>query len=226
LIAVARAAAGVAGPSMPPPATVLVTAEVATGSDGRVRLSRNGQVSAGGPVAGGRLDRLTCDGVLKRVLVSTSGGVLNVGRAQRLATAAQRDALAVRDGGCVIPGCRAPASACQAHHVVHWSLGGPTDLANLALVCARHHDCVHSRIWDLRMLDGLPWARPPDWIDPRRRWLRNPRHTATRQVDDLAEQLRLPLHLDHPDADPGPDSGHGVSGRPEAAADPPDQAAA
>jgi HNH endonuclease len=41
----------------------------------------------------------------------------------------------VRDGGGVFPGCDRPLAWCEAHHIQHWLDGGPTDLANLALLC-------------------------------------------------------------------------------------------
>jgi hypothetical protein len=59
---------------------------------------------------------------------------LEVGRTSRVAPAAQRVALAIRDRGCVFPHCQPPLAWCEAHHVQHWVNGGPTDLANLALV--------------------------------------------------------------------------------------------
>ena len=64
-------------------------------------------------------------------------------RATRVITPAQRSALAVRDGGCVFPDCPRPLAWCEGHHLWHWVDGGPTDLANLALVCRAHHRAVH-----------------------------------------------------------------------------------
>ncbi|MGB3592898.1 MAG: HNH endonuclease signature motif containing protein, partial [Ornithinimicrobium sp.] len=43
------------------------------------------------------------------------------------------------------PGCTTPAPWCDAHHVVHWSHGGRSDLSNYALLCGRHHTLVHAR---------------------------------------------------------------------------------
>jgi hypothetical protein len=74
---------------------------------------------------------------------------LDVGRSSRVVTPAQRSALAVRDGGCVFPGCSRPLAWCEAHHVRHWLDGGPTDLDNLALVCRAHHREVHEGGWRL-----------------------------------------------------------------------------
>ena len=66
------------------------------------------------------------------VLVGRGGKVLSLGRTKRLATRAQRRALKVRDRGvCQFPGCHA-TSHLDAHHVVHWSHGGTTDLDKLA----------------------------------------------------------------------------------------------
>jgi hypothetical protein len=48
---------------------------------------------------------------------------LDVGRSTRVVTPAQRQALAVRDGGCVFPGCGRPVGWCEAHHVRHWLAG-------------------------------------------------------------------------------------------------------
>lgn len=74
-----------------------------------------------------------------------SGAVLNLGRRRRLVSPAQRRALSIRDGCCQHPGCTR-THALQAHHVVHWSRGGRTDLNNLVLLCRFHHLAVHEGI--------------------------------------------------------------------------------
>ena len=66
-----------------------------------------------------------------------------VGRATRVVSAAQRTALAVRDGGYRYPGCDRPLAWCEAHHRRHWLHGGATDLGNLVLLCRAHHRAVH-----------------------------------------------------------------------------------
>jgi len=92
---------------------------------------------------------------------------LEVGRTSRVVQAAQRTALAVRDGGCVFPGCQRPLAWCEAHHLRHWVHGGPTDLANLALVCRAHHRAVHEGGWRLvRQADGQLTATPPHRSHP------------------------------------------------------------
>ena len=87
---------------------------------------------------------------------------LEVGRTSRVVTPAQRAALVVRDGGCAFPGCDRPPAWCEAHHLRHWLHGGPTNLANLALLCRAHHRAVHEGGWRLtRGPDGRLTATPP-----------------------------------------------------------------
>jgi len=94
---------------------------------------------------------------------------LDVGRTTRVVSPAQRTALAVRDGGCGFPGCDRPLAWCEAHHLVHWLDGGPTDLDggptdldNPVLLCRAHHRAVHAGGWRLqRQPDGRLTATPP-----------------------------------------------------------------
>lgn len=95
--------------------------------------------------------RLSCEGVIQRVVLSPQSTVLDVGRAQRLVTPSIRTALEVRDGQCVIPGCDRPPGWCEAHHVRHWSAGGATALSNLVLACSRHHHEIHHGKWLVRI---------------------------------------------------------------------------
>ncbi|TQL56436.1 HNH endonuclease [Oryzihumus leptocrescens] len=89
--------------------------------------------------------RLACEADLLPMVLGTAGEPLDLGHTTRLATPAQRMALWQRDRGCTYPGCSIPPTWCEAHHVIHWCDGGPTDLTNLALLCGRHHTVVHER---------------------------------------------------------------------------------
>jgi hypothetical protein len=92
---------------------------------------------------------------------------LEVGRATRVVAPAQRTALTVRDGGCRFPSCDRPLAWCDAHHLRHWLHGGPTDLANLVLLCRGHHHAVHEGGWRLhRHPDGEFTATPPHRRQP------------------------------------------------------------
>lgn len=84
---------------------------------------------------------------------------LDVGRTQRTATSAQRRVLAVRDGGCIIPGCPIPAEACQTHHLDEWAVGGATSVENMALLCWAHHRQVDLRMWLIE--PRSPALQPP-----------------------------------------------------------------
>jgi hypothetical protein len=103
-----------------------------------------------------------CDPLVHPVVVDHLGVPLDVGRAARYATPDQRRALAARDGGCTFPGCDAPVAWCDAHHVVPWDDGGPTDLANLALLCRHHHGVTHRRSWTMTATvdQHFTWTTP------------------------------------------------------------------
>jgi hypothetical protein len=76
-------------------------------------------------------------------------GELNLGRATRLASRAQRRALRAIYATCGVHGCAVKFDNCQPHHVTFWENGGPTDLANLVPLCSRHHHLVHEGGWRL-----------------------------------------------------------------------------
>ncbi len=99
---------------------------------------------------------------------------LAVGRTARTATPAQRRALAIRDQGCIIPGCAIPAEACQTHHLDEWSAGGNTDLHRLALLCWAHHRQVDLGMWTILPAgtgDHVP--QPEPGAPPRTPWPAN-----------------------------------------------------
>ncbi|MFC7490729.1 MULTISPECIES: HNH endonuclease signature motif containing protein [unclassified Knoellia] len=118
---------------------------------GRVMVSR-AQATKLSPAV---VRQLACDADVIPVVLGAEGEVLDLGRAVRLFTRAQRRALWHRDGGCTYPGCDVPAGWAKAHHLLHWVDGGPSDLANAALLCQRHHSHVH----DQRLIATV---HPPD----------------------------------------------------------------
>jgi hypothetical protein len=96
---------------------------------------------------------------------------------------------------------------CEAHHVTWFRHGGPTDIANLALLCGHHHTAVHSGgLWEITLRDGVPWVRPPTWIDRHRQPLRNLAHHAADQARRLGRQLWLRWE-DPQDRNPDQDDG-------------------
>ena len=119
------------------------------------------------------LRRLACDANLIPMVLNGESVPLDVGREHRLVTPRQRKALIARDRGCAFPGCHLPARWTEAHHIRHWLHGGATDLANLVLLCRRHHHLVHGPEWSIQVVRGIPWFKPPKWVDPEQKPLRN-----------------------------------------------------
>ena len=136
------------------------------------------------------LDRLGCSALLEKVLLAPSGAVLQLGRAARFASPAQRRALAARDRGCVVPGCGRPANQCDAHHVDGWALGGRTDVDRMALLCGPHHTAVHAGVYELVVRRGVPWVRLPAQIDPARPLVRDLVHRDAHHARALGEGIR------------------------------------
>ena len=127
------------------------------------------------PIAAARM--LACDASVIPAVLRGAGEVLDVGRAMRTFTAACRKAILLRDIGCVFPGCPMPGNWCDNHHIRHWADGGPSDLANAALLCRRHHTFIHRGPWVVRAgRDGAPEILPPATHDPAQRPQRNTIH--------------------------------------------------
>lgn len=100
----------------------------------------------GGALPGGVVESYLCDAGAVPVTLGDAGRPLDVGRHQRLFTRAQRIAIAVRDGGCVGIGCRAPISQCEMHHIDHWAADrGRTDVDDGVALCRNHHLGLHNR---------------------------------------------------------------------------------
>ena len=121
-----------------PHITVTVPYELLTGRDQRL-----GEID-GNPVSPESIRRLACDAGIVRIVTDGEGQPLDVGRRTRTVPPAIRRALELRDGGCGWAGCTAPASWCDAHHIIHWADGGITALINLILLCRKHHTAVHN----------------------------------------------------------------------------------
>jgi Domain of unknown function (DUF222) len=123
------------------------------------------ELADGTPIAPDTARRLACAAGILPVVLDGTGRPLDLGAAQRYASAAQRLALMVRDRGCVFPGCDRPHSICDAHHLVEHP-AGPTRLDNLALVCEAHHHLVHEGRWTLQPLPDGGWlARSPTGVE-------------------------------------------------------------
>jgi hypothetical protein len=113
-------------------------------SDALLERSSSGQCVIGDAirVSAETARRLACDCTRVAMTHDGAGDVLDVGRKSRSVPTPIRRALEHRDRGhCRFPGCA--NRICDAHHLKHWADGGETKLANLVLLCRRHHTMVH-----------------------------------------------------------------------------------
>jgi hypothetical protein len=95
-----------------------------------------------GPISPETAERLACDA--RRLTIRLRGRDLVHSRVGRCASYAQQRALHKRSAHCQYPGCSATREL-EAHHLIAVEHGGRTELANLILLCARHHKLLHDR---------------------------------------------------------------------------------
>lgn len=121
---------------------------------------------------------LLCDATFE-AWFERNGEPIGAGRTTRGISRRLRRALEHRDRTCVVPGCGATRGL-HAHHIRHWEDGGPTELANLVLVCPYHHRLHHRGIITItgdaanltitdhtnRPLTSASLARPPTQPPP------------------------------------------------------------
>ncbi|MDO8105645.1 DUF222 domain-containing protein [Isoptericola sp. b441] len=167
------------------------------------------QFDDGTPVPPSVLARLACDSEITRVIFGPDSAVLDVGRAQRTFTGQQRRAVIARDRTCQYPGCHAPPTLGEIHHVRWWQRDtGPTAVPNGILLCFHHHDRVHQH--------HLHITRDHD------RWLftRPDGHAITHHRAGPPDDPPLPEHPGppgphRPPDDPPPPDGTTARGRPD-----------
>ena len=78
-------------------------------------------------------------GQVRRVLVDSSGRVLDLGRRRRIFTGAVREAVQLAGSRCLWPGCHVPTRQSQVDHVLPWAGEGATTVENGGLLCGRHN---------------------------------------------------------------------------------------
>jgi hypothetical protein len=129
------------------------------------------ELSRVGPIALVTAQRLACDCLIGRVVMDGTSENLDLGRRQRTPDRALRRALEIRDRHCVWPGCDRPVEWCDAHHIVWWERGGPTNLENCLLLCRQHHVLCHEGGWTITRKDGKVEVEPPTagFVPTRRR---------------------------------------------------------
>lgn len=139
-------------------------------------LGTAAELDDGTPLPLSVLAQLACDAEITRIVFGPDGEPLDIGRAQRTYTGAQRRAVIARDRSCQYPGCGAPPTLGEVHHVQWWVRDhGPTAVKNGILLCAYHHRVVHQRniticrrtgTWEFQERDGRLINRPPGTAPP------------------------------------------------------------
>ena len=99
-------------------------------------------IEGAGPLSRETAERLACDA--RRLTIKPSGRDLVHSRVGRCASYAQLRALHKRSDHCQYPGCTATREL-EAHHLVADEHGGKTELANMILLCPRHHKLLHDQ---------------------------------------------------------------------------------
>src|SRR5262249_3652726 len=157
-----------------------------TGEDGQHRRGERGRRDDAGEAA----RRPLAERALRQILLARAAGLLSgphglaahprtgllggpagagslppdLGAPTHTIPAHLRRLVIARDRHCRFPGCAQSPAACQPHHIVPRSQGGPTSLTNLLLLCTFHHlIAVHRWGWGIILLpDGTVTATSPD----------------------------------------------------------------
>ncbi|MGZ5376790.1 MAG: HNH endonuclease signature motif containing protein [Mycobacterium sp.] len=101
------------------------------------------------------------------VFDKATGSALDLFRARRVASPAQRIMLIARDGGCTKPGCTVPAYGSQVHHAARdWADDGQTNVDELGLACGPDNRMVGPGGWTTRINahNDVEWI-PPAHLD-------------------------------------------------------------
>jgi hypothetical protein len=117
------------------------------------------------------LERLGCGGIVKPVILDETGTVLDFGREHRFFAPKQKEALALKWGGCASPGCDRPPSWTEAHHIEFWLRDhGKTNIRDGILLCRHHHLLFHNNGWEIQRDEyDKYWLIPPPERDTNQR---------------------------------------------------------
>lgn len=96
-------------------------------------------LSDGTPVSAERARQLALTAGISAMILGPHGLPLYLGRTARLVSPAQRRALEVLYPACAVDDCDVPATYCEMDHVTPWTLGGATNIDQLAPLCGFHN---------------------------------------------------------------------------------------
>jgi hypothetical protein len=110
------------------------------------------------------------------VLLSNTNRVEAYSSSHRIFTEQQRLAMIARDYGCTFPPCDAGPLWAQAHHVIEFQQSHRTTVDEGTLACGHSHTHFEAMGWQSIMINGVPWWKPPAWIDAEQRPIQHPRN--------------------------------------------------
>jgi hypothetical protein len=185
-------------PGCPPPtrvnATVFLTLDLST----LLGLTDHpGELHGYGPLPAPLARILAADNAWYRLIHDPrTGAPLDIGTLKRKPSAGLVRWVRARDATCLFPGCFNAASRCDLDHRIRVVDHGPTNEANLAPLCPKHHRVKEA---------GWRYTRYPDrivWTSPYRR-------TYTRYLQQAHHDLIALLAADGPEFEPtDPDESH------------------
>lgn len=92
--------------------------------------------------------------LFRRLVLDPVGDILDTTVLTYRPTAALREAVRWRDGGCRVTGCTAPAANADLDHATAHHHGGPTAAVNLRCLCRKHHNMKsHGHLDDRHIAD-------------------------------------------------------------------------
>jgi len=141
------------------------------------------------------------------VFDKATGSALDLFRAQRIASPAQRIMLISRDGGCTKPCCPVGPYGSQVHHAARdWGQGGQTNIDDLGLACGPDNRMVGDGGWttSINAHGQVEWAPPPH-LDTGQTRINTYHHP---------ERLLHPPNNPTPADEPKPKPEHGDTGEP------------
>jgi hypothetical protein len=148
----------------PPNCSLMVRVDLDALLRGDVGPGEVCEIDNQGPIPVAMARDLANDSFL-RLVFHRAGDIRAVSHLGRTINRRLRTALAHRDRCCVVPGCGVPFGL-EIDHIVPFAQGGPTELANLALLCHHHHYLKTYEGWTLQLADStvdgsLTWVFSP-----------------------------------------------------------------
>ncbi|TFD29061.1 HNH endonuclease signature motif containing protein [Cryobacterium cryoconiti] len=128
---------------------------------------------------------LVSTGGQQKVVINDEGRIIKLGSPERCFTPAQRRAIQLRDGTCIIPWCKIPAGMTEIHHVIPHSEGGATHTDNGVCLCWWHHRYLAASGWAIRMVRGAVQIMAPPWLETGARKWRRVTKSRTRMTDAI-----------------------------------------